>query len=72
MRFYHPRLSRWGDHFGLDDADGVTILPLTDIGEATSRIFGFNDGERLLERRALSLLGRFPVPAALKRVNNHS
>lgn len=72
VRFYHPRLNPWSDHLRLDDADGITIVPLTDVGEATARIFGFNDGERLLERRALSLLGRFPVSAALKRVNNRS
>lgn len=72
VRFYHPRLNLWGDHFRLDDADGVTIVPLTDVGEATARIFGFNDGERLLERRALSLLGSYPVPAALKRLHDRS
>jgi len=70
VRFYHPRLSRWGGYFGLDAADGVTIAPLTDVGKATTRILDFNEGERLLERRVLSLLGRYPVPAAWKRIND--
>ncbi len=70
VRFYNPRQSRWGNHFRLDAADGVTIISLTAVGEATIRIFGFNDRERLLERRALSLLGRFPTEAALKQVND--
>ena len=72
VRFYHPRLDHWGVHFYLDAADNVTIASLTDIGEATARIFGFNDGERLLDRRALSLLGRYPGPAALKRLDDRS
>ena len=64
VRFFHPRRDRWRDHFRLDGADGITIVPLTQVGEATARIFGFNATDRLLERQALLLAGRYPSPAA--------
>lgn len=67
VRFYNPRLDRWQDHFRLA-ADG-TIVTATDVGEATARIFGFNTDERLLERQALQAAGRYPVPAAWRRIN---
>ena len=67
VRFFNPRLERWQDHFRLD-SDGLTILALTAIGEATSRILGFNDSERLLERQALVQADRYPTPAARKRI----
>src|ERR1051325_10631941 len=47
--FFNPRVDRWNEHFTLGD-DIITILSLTEIGEATARIFGFNSEERLLER----------------------
>ncbi len=64
VRFYHPRLDRWHEHFQLDRGDGITIIPASAIGEATARIFGFNTEERLLERQALQVAGRYPMPAA--------
>jgi hypothetical protein len=64
-RFYNPRIDRWADHFRLD---GHSITPLTEIGEVTERILGFNDGDRLLERQVLRAAGRYPTPAALKRI----
>ncbi len=67
VRFYHPRLDRWQDHFRLDS--GGLIVAITDVGEATARIFGFNTDERLLERQALQAAGRYPVPAAWRRIN---
>ncbi|HBJ84879.1 MAG TPA: HNH endonuclease [Verrucomicrobiales bacterium] len=63
IRFYHPRNDRWAEHFRLND-DGV-IDPITEIGEVTCRIFGFNARERLLERRALLRAGDFPSIEAL-------
>jgi hypothetical protein len=67
VRFFHPRLDRWNDHFRLS-RDGVALVPLTDIGEATIRIFGINAGERLLERDALRAVGRYPTPEARRRM----
>jgi hypothetical protein len=67
-RFFNPRVDAWASHFTLHEADGVTIRPLTDIGEVTARIFAFNTAERLLERRALLAVGRYPTPQALQRM----
>ena len=57
VRFFNPRIDRWEDHFELDAA---SIKPLTEIGEVTSRIFDFNNEERVLEREELLALGRYP------------
>jgi hypothetical protein len=67
IRFFNPRIDRWSDHFRLA-ADGITIAAVTGIGEATARILGFNQPDRLLEREALRTLGRYPTEAALKRI----
>jgi len=68
-RFYHPRSDRWSTHFYLQ---GITIQPLTDIGEVTARILGFNDNERLLERQLLGDRNKYPHPTALKRMAERS
>ena len=65
VRFFNPRTDRWAEHFALD---GVTIVPLSDIGEVTSRILAFNDSDRLLERQTLQAVGRYPSAAAVARM----
>lgn len=65
VRFFNPRTDLWAAHFVLD---GVTIVSLTDVGEVTSRILGFNNIERLFERQALQAIGRYPSAAALTRI----
>ncbi len=60
-RFYNPRADRWRDHFELR---GVVIEPQTPIGEVTARVLGMNESERILERRLLRRLGRYPAPQA--------
>lgn len=62
VRFYHPRQDWWIDHFRLN---GVRILPLTDIGEATVQLLDLNGIDRLLLRRALAKAGRYPSLEAL-------
>jgi hypothetical protein len=62
VRFFNPRVDRWAEHFRLN---GAIIAPLTPIGEVTARILGFNSSERILERRALMAIGRYPTMAAL-------
>ncbi len=57
VRFFNPRTDKWEDHFGLD---GAHLNPITDTGEVTARIFGFNNEERILEREALIGLRRYP------------
>ena len=60
-RFFNPRTDRWAEHFRLDQA---MIRPLTTIGEATTRIFGFNDSARLHEREEMIRFGKYPSEAA--------
>lgn len=56
IRFYHPRIDRWREHFTLN---GITILPNTPIAEVTVRILQINSEERLLEREILHRQGRY-------------
>ncbi len=67
VRFFNPRTDRWNEHFRLS-RDGITIVPLTECGEGTIRIFGINHGERLLERHTLRDIGRYPTSAAERRI----
>ena len=60
--FYHPRRDRWTEHFRLQ---GHRIVPLTETGEVTSRILGFNTRPRLLKRQAIAMAGRYPSIEAL-------
>ncbi|REJ74368.1 MAG: HNH endonuclease [Planctomycetota bacterium] len=66
-RFFHPRSDRSADHFRLNAA---LIEPRTSIGEVTARILGFNEPDRLLERKALQKIGRYP-PADAMRLIGH-
>lgn len=68
-RFFNPRSDRWADHFRLDAA---TILPLTEIGEVTATILGFNSVDRILERNALIEIGRYPSRTALRRMRGEA
>ena len=54
-RFYNPRIDVWADHFQVNE--DAEIIPLTEIGEVTVRIFKFNEFERVLERQGLIELG---------------
>jgi hypothetical protein len=65
IRLFNPRTDRWADHFVLA---GYRIETLSAIGAVTARVLGFNTIERLLERQALQLLGRYPNTAALQRM----
>jgi HNH endonuclease len=65
VRFFHPRTDHWAEHFVLH---GAFIQPLTAIGEVTTRILGFNSAERLEERYGLIAVGRYPSPAATRRM----
>lgn len=65
IRFFNPRVDRWGDHFQLN---GVLIEPLTEIGAVTVRILDFNNSSRILERQALVVMGRYPSAVALVRM----
>lgn len=56
-RFFNPRTDRCSEHF---DLQGAEILPKTDIGKATVKIFQFNTPERLARRSLLLAIGRYP------------
>jgi hypothetical protein len=66
-RFYNPRTDRWADHFRLDK---ISILPRSEVGEVTERIFQLNHEDRLMERQALQRANRYPTPAALVRAES--
>jgi len=66
VRFYHPRWNNWGKHFKLNNS---TIEPLTNIGQVTAIILGFNDQSRLLERQLLIDHKKYPSPSAIGRMN---
>jgi HNH endonuclease len=65
VRFFNPRTDRWAEHFLLD---GMTIVPLSDLGEVTARILDFNNSDRLLERQTIQAVGRYPSAAAVARM----
>ncbi|MFQ5628226.1 MAG: HNH endonuclease [bacterium] len=65
LRFYNPRKDIWSDHFELD---GTTIKPLFDIAKVMSQIFGFNHIDRIIERKTLIELGKYPSSAALRHM----
>lgn len=67
-RFFNPRIDLWYEHFQLSLEDRITILPISDIGEVTVRIFKFNEYERLLERQTLRDLNRYPTTGALQKM----
>ena len=46
-----------------------TIESLTNIGQVTARILGFNDQPRLLERQLLIDNKKYPSLSAIKRMN---
>lgn len=50
-RFFHPRLDKWEDHFQTDHSG--LIFALTDIGNATIKIFQINHPDRIIERQLL-------------------
>lgn len=68
-RFYNPRRDHWSEHFQLQNA---ILQPLTNIGEVTAKILGFNDGDRLLERQLLINQSKHPHPAARKRMEKQA
>jgi hypothetical protein len=57
VRLFHPRTQHWHDHFVIK---GAVIEPLTDEGRATVRILKLNLDKRIVERRLLAAVGRYP------------
>jgi len=63
VRFFNPRIDRWSEHFQLRNAE---IIPLTEIGEVTVRVLGFNEPRRLKERMLLMKVGLYPSAEAME------
>lgn len=57
VRFFNPRTDDWSEHFRINS--NAEIEALTEIGEVTSFIFGFNEPERITERKGLIELGNY-------------
>ena len=68
VRFFDPRNDRWSKNFRLS---GAEILPVSNVGEATIRIFKMNGEDRLLERQLLINLGRYPSNEAVLVITEH-
>src|SRR5262245_24308507 len=49
-RLFNPRTDKWAEHFRLND---VRIVGISNIGNATAALLGFNHSDRLLERETL-------------------
>jgi len=58
VRLFNPRTDSWRDHFRLDQA---SIEPRTEIGEATVILLRLNSADRVLQRRVLQQVGRYPI-----------
>ena len=63
IRFFNPRTDLWSEHFRLNKE---VVEPLTEIGEVTIKIPGFNEPERTKERKGLIEIGHFPSESAKK------
>lgn len=59
VRFYNPRTDIWREHFQLNS--NAEIITLTEIGEVTAFILGFNEPERISERLGLIEIGHYQI-----------
>ena len=57
VRFFNPRIDIWIEHFQINENAEIEFL--TEIGEVTVFIFGFNEPERIDERKGLIELGLY-------------
>lgn len=57
VRLFHPRQDRWGDHFRIT---GPVLEPLTDVGMVTTNLLRLNHAARVIERKLLQALNRYP------------
>ena len=54
---YNPRTHNWTEHFDISDGE---IVAKTRIGQASIKIFKFNEPDLLILRKLLFELGRYP------------
>jgi hypothetical protein len=56
VELFNPRSQQWGEHFQMR---GATIIGLTPVGRATSRLMGMNESRRSALRKWLVEAGEF-------------
>lgn len=56
VRFFNPRRYNWRDYFDIIDG---SIIGKTEVGRVTTRIFKFNEIDRLIFRKELMRLGKY-------------
>ncbi len=66
---FNPRTDFWHEQFRLEEN---AIVALTEVGEVTADILRFNSIDRVIERNALVDVGRYPSPAALRRIRGQA
>jgi 5-methylcytosine-specific restriction endonuclease McrA len=54
---FNPRFDTWSDHFRREAGE---IIAKTRVGQATVKIFRFNEPDRLILRQLLAQAGRYP------------
>ena len=54
---FNPRAHMWQEHFALE---GAQIVGLTSVGRATVILLQFNEPRRVIQRRVLIEVGRYP------------
>ncbi|MBA3695118.1 MAG: HNH endonuclease [Acidobacteria bacterium] len=59
VRFFNPRTDEWCEHFRLNPNGEIEFL--TEIGEVTAIILGFNNQERIAERKGLIEIGNYQI-----------
>ncbi len=57
IRLFNPRRDKWAGHFLFENG---YIVPTTKIGEATEKVLDFNSSDRVVLRKALNAIGRYP------------
>ena len=57
VSLFNPRFDVWSDHFR---SVGGEIIAKTRIGQASLKIFRFNEPDRLILRQLVAQLGRYP------------
>jgi hypothetical protein len=68
IRLFNPRADLWSEHFRLV---GVRIAWKTPVGEATVRLLKLNSPMRIEEREILKRHGKYPSPAATRRIKKN-
>lgn len=65
VRLFNPRIDVWAEHFRME---AESVVPRSDVGEATVRILGLNDPHRLVLRKELISARLFPSAAARRLI----